>query len=357
VAPEATPNVWTRALDGSWRAPKISTDLMVKEAYAEPLDLAYDLAETFGIEGEDAALARYLVLNMGCPYRGASNDTGFLDGLALDTPWGNRGCTFCNVGPYERQTAEDRAGLVERQLSQLAQHGAYTRLVVLDEYVFRDLDTIVERVLTHTARHEAPIELLVRARVDYLFSCRENLESALALLKGRGTLSPYLIGFENFSDAELTRYNKGYSAHDAERAIGVIDELLAQYPQTLRITPSNGFILFGPWTTVSDLEDNLAAMRRTRFRRFRGGLTRSKLRLGLEAALWRRAEADGLLLEEFARPDEANAADTGYQAELPWRFADPQTARVWELLNGPERVAGHSDLDRLEAAILEVRAS
>ena len=68
-----------------------------------------------------------------------------------------------------------------------------------------------------------------------------------------------------------------------------------------------------------------------------------------------RARADGLLLEHHGRGDEDNAADTGYQAEIPYRFAHDDVARIWELLNGPEPITGDSEVDRLVQAIASVR--
>ena len=126
----------------------------------------------------------------------------------------------------------------------------------------------------------------------------------------------------------------------------------------LNLSPSQGFILFGPWTTLEDLEANAAALSMLDFRKLRGGLLGSKLRLNPDAALVAKADADGLLLTTHTRGDEDNATQTGYQAELPYRFADPETARVWALLNGPQRIPDHGDdVARLRDAITRVRAS
>ncbi len=347
------PNLHRRDPDGRWVPPPHSDPLSVATELGAPLDLAYDAAEVIGLSPEEAGSTRYLVMNMGCPYRGAPNTSAFLDGLSLPTAWGDRGCTFCNVGPYERQSAAERRALMDTQLAALAKRGTYERLVVQDEYIFRDLDTLVERLLAHGA---SGVEVMVRARVEYIESCEPQLVRALELLGDRGTITPYLIGFENFADAELARYNKGQTGADAEAAIARLDALAERWPG-LRMSPSQGFILFGPWTTLEDLDANVAAFRRVGFQRFRGRITRSKLRLNPDAALVARARADGLLVEAHARPDEDNAADAGYQAELPYRFQSPAVASVWELLNGPRPLAGRGgEVDRLSAAIAQVRA-
>ena len=115
------------------------------------------------------------------------------------------------------------------------------------------------------------------------------------------------------------------------------------------------FILFGPWTSLQDLERNLDALRNVSFGKYRGSITRSKLRLNPDAALLSRAKADGLLIEEYAQAHEDNAAGTGYQAEIPYRFLNDDVARVWSLLNGDNAVEGHDELDRLERAITITR--
>lgn len=345
-----TPNLWTRSEAGEWLPPPAVEPLAVAREMAAPLDLAYDLGCTVGLAPEEASGTRYLLMNMGCPYRGADNDSGFLAGLQTGTPWGDRGCTFCNVGPYEAQTGAERRALMERQLQALSGHGPYARLVVQDEYIFRDLDVLVELALAHAPRG---VELMVRARVEDLSRQQAVLQRALERLGDHGVITPYLIGFENFSDAELRRYNKGQTAAETEAAALLLLQLAERWPN-LGLSRSQGFILFGPWTTLEDLRLNALALRRVGFHRLRGGLTRSKLRLNPDAAILRRAEADGLVAPAHARPDEDNAAQTGYQAEIPYRFADPAAARVWELLNGPAPISGRDEIDRLARAIAEV---
>ena len=225
-------------------------------------------------------------------------------------------------------------------------------MVVQDEYIFRDLDTLVEQICQRDIRD---VDLMVRARVDYIERCEAQLVRALELLGDRGTITPYLIGFENFSDRELARYNKGQTSAEVEAAIARLDELAARHPN-LRLSQSQGFILFGPWTSLEDLELNAQAMRRVGFERLRGRFTSSKIRLNPDAALVQRARADGLVTDAFGRDDEGNAAATGYQAEIPYRFQDSRTARVWELLNGGADLGPGDEVTRLERAISLVRS-
>lgn len=343
-------NIYHRATSGDWIAPKESRPLAIGEYFQAPLRYAYDLVETFGVPADQVRQTRYLMLNMGCPYRGAQNATGFLDGLALPTPWGASGCTFCNVGPYEAQSAGDRRALIDHQLEALAAHGDYERLVVIDEFIFRDIDELAHALVRRGPRH---LEVLVRARVDYLETYDVQLSKALATLEGHASLTPYLVGFENFSDDELERYNKGQSAAQTLEGAKRLIALAERWPN-LNLSPSQGFILFGPWTTLRDLKLNAEALAQIDARALRGGITRSKLRLNPDAALIAKARADGLLLHTHLEANQDNAAETGYQAEVPYRFLDPQTEQVWRLLNGERSVQGRSELARLDAAIAMV---
>ena len=341
------PNLYRRSPQGAWVPPAETRPLSIQEQFSRPVHFAYGAVQVFGLPPQEVTKTRYLMLNMGCPYRGAANASVFLDGLTLPTTWGASGCTFCNVGPYEAQSASDRAALIETQLRALATHGDYERLVVIDEFVFRDLVTLAEAIVAYAPRG---VEVMVRARVDYLETYHDELIQALQRLDGHGSLTPYLVGFENFSDDELRRYNKGQSAAQTLSAAKTLIALSKRW-ENLNLSPSQGFILFGPWTTLEDLKRNADALAAVDFRTLRGGITRSKLRLNPDAALVARARADGLLIDTHRRSDEDNAAATGYQAELPYRFADKRTEAVWALLNGPQAVGGDTELARLRAAI------
>lgn len=346
------PNLYRRDEAGEWVPPVQSEPLQVAREFGAPTDMAYDRASFHGLSPLEASQTRYLVLNMGCPYRGAENTSGFFDDITVTTDWGDKGCTFCNVGPYERQTDRDRLASMERQLDAIIEHGAFQKLVVQDEYIFRDLDTLVEVLC---ARDIRGVDLMVRARVDYIERCERQLVRALEFLGDRGTITPYLIGFENFSDAELARYNKGQTGAEAESAIARLDALAQEHPN-LQLSQSQGFILFGPWTSLEDLEINVRAMSRVGFERLRGRFTSSKIRLNPDAALVHRAHADGLVTVAFGRDHEGNAAATGYQAEIPYRFQDSGTARVWELLNGGGDLGPGDEVQRLERAIAQARS-
>ena len=61
---------------------------------------------------------------------------------------------------------------MNRQLRALSIHGKFTRLVVQDEYIFRDLDILVDAAMEHC---QPGLDIMVRARVAYLESCTTSL--------------------------------------------------------------------------------------------------------------------------------------------------------------------------------------
>mgnify|MGYP003345195304 CR=1 FL=1 len=63
-------------------------------------------------------------------------------------------------------------------------------------------------------------ELLVQTRPDWFLETRGDFEAFLPDLEGLDArLSLYLVGFENFSQAELDRYDKGITVAQNREAI------------------------------------------------------------------------------------------------------------------------------------------
>jgi len=266
-----------------------------------------------------------VVANLGCAYRNVPDRSGVFDGVPMPPEVSTAGCTFCEVEAYERMTEDEAIGLLVRQIEAvLRDRPGVRQIAVKDDYAVRFLGKLGD------ALRALPLgdrEVLLSARADYLLQLRPEIEAALA---GRfpTPLGFYLIGFENFSDAELVRFHKGSSAAQLERVVLLMQDWAARFPRRFRVTPTGGFILFTPWTTLADLRINADAMRRLGFERFRGKALLSQLRLRPTLPLYWLAKRDGLLLEAFARPEDSDARRRGYDVDQPWRFADPKVAEV-----------------------------
>jgi hypothetical protein len=112
----------------------------------------------------------------------------------------------------------------------------------------------------------------------------------------------------------------------------------------------HGIILFHPWTTPASLLDNARAMRELRFHELRRYALRTRLRLYASVPLHALAERQGLLAERFDDGRVDRAVEQGYDASVPWRFADPRIEAVFRAAN---RVA-EAMPDLLDADVLEM---
>ena len=286
-------------------------------------------------------LRKHVVGNWGCAYRTAPNRSGFLSGLALPLGVVATGCTFCDRAAYQPASVEETLELEMQQLAQLRAHFPnVAKVVVIDEFGLRYVDRFA-REATRRGYHGT---YLWSGRPDHVLRWSERIARA-AQQAPRSRQVLYCIGIESFSDAELARMNKGLCAADLFRALGELDRLQAAHPNVL-VEDSFGFILLTPWTTVEDLRANVAAFRRIGFERFRAAAVDTWLRLYPQTGLYHRARQDGLLLA--TTPDDGHADEYGYEADAPWRFADPEVAEIARQLAGTR---GQARLRRLEALL------
>ena len=270
-----------------------------------------------------------------CVWRRDVRGSAFLAGCPLpdDGSVSLRGCSFCRIRKDAPRRAQARIWpSVERQLARLAAARPDARdWVLIDQAPFGYVQRLARR-LGELGLAGATLHL--QARVDVFLKNLTRFEQALAAARQAGVrLSPYLVGIESFSDAELVRLHKGVTAAQNERFLAELDGLAARWPDALSTEGwSFGFVLFTPWTTLADLETNLAAFRRVGMTRFRGDEILTKLRLTPDLPLYHKAATDGLLLPAWPHAFLSNAARWGYEAESPWRFADPAVQRVAELV-------------------------
>src|SRR5581483_5655478 len=103
------------------------------------------------------------------------------------------------------------------------------------------------------------------------------------------------------------------------------------------------FVLYNPWTELRDLSLNLQAIERTGLGEFRGQITRSKLRLYPDTALYYKARQEGLLAERFPYEAMDSARRYGYEAEVPWRFAHAATDAAYGAHDAVYRRIGRHD--------------
>lgn len=307
-------------------------------ALFHPVTAAVDLAQLAaapdGAEPTPTPYARFqLLTNRGCPWSAPVADNPVFAGLALPPGAADRGCSFCEMGgDYAPLAVADPLGHLVAQAAWYAAHAPGAELIVTDEAAFDYLGRLLERLRDAGL---AELTVLVKARVQGLLRRFDRFARGLERVHGtRLQVICFLIGVENFSDAELLRYNKGVSAEEILACLARLDALADAFPGqfTLRRYMSHGFILFNPWTTVADLAANAAVFNRPEIRALIAKAPFSRLRLYAWQPLAALAARDGLLLDDAA--PTALRTHLGYASdELPWRFADPRVALCYALVS------------------------
>jgi hypothetical protein len=264
-------------------------------------------SRTFSVEG-----------NVGCPYQADARDNPLYAGTVIPRRFG-KGCAFCTSGnAYQAGPPAETAAAVLEQIRYVRAHAPeLTRLVLKDQ---NPLAYLTEVVRTLADEGLGPFTLMLETRADWLTRNARRFDDALGAARAGGIrISPFLVGIESFSQAELDRYNKGTTAEANVEFIERLWSWRERYGETLDLeSASFGFVLFSPWTTLDDLEQNLRAIRKTRFDELRGKVLLSRARLYPDTALYYLAARDGLLTGSY-REGEDSSRRYGYYPAHPWR--------------------------------------
>ncbi len=318
--------------------------LLDRELPASPPAVRPNLAPVY-VADEDRPLRPSFPIkgSSGCPYSADARENPLFSSLPIPARFG-RGCSFCTTGnSYEHKKPADALASTLDQLRYLRAEAPHIELLVLrDQNPFAYLTELVE-----AAEHEklGPFTLLVESRADWWLQNSKRFERALASARRSSIrIAPFLVGVENFSQPELDRFNKGIAAELNVRFLHQLRAWAEDYAPALDLGQGAfGFILFTPWTTVQDLRENLRWIEDTRLHELRGRLLLSRARLYPDTALYYLAERDGLLVGQYAsRADDASAR-YGYLPAQPWRFADPEVARIAEVGGAVLERRGHRD--------------
>jgi uncharacterized radical SAM superfamily Fe-S cluster-containing enzyme len=284
-------------------------------------------------QGEAPPVRKTLDTNSGCPFSDpVEQNPAFVD-VDLSAPGvTKKGCAFCFMGgDYKALPARDT---VTAHLDQIAWYQAH--LPRLEEVVLRDqsaLRYLPELVRGAIARDLKPVGFLVPGRGDAILRWGPELREAAEAAQGTGFwFTLHLIGFESFSQAQLDLYNKGVTTDDYARALEQMRQLHAEFPDAFVLAKygASSFILFNPWTTLTQLQETVDFCRDHAVSDLAHGLTLTRLRLYPNLPLYWKARQEHLLAQSPA-PDDRGAAFTGYSAEAPWIYRDARIAAVEEL--------------------------
>ena len=258
-----------------------------------------------------------------------------------------KGCSFCATGGIPRRPAGEVLASVLAQLDNLLDHEPETaRIQLNDQNPFPYLVQFIERL---GARATRPMEVLIETRADWFLGSMVVMERALQAAERHGhRILLFLVGLESLSQKDLDLYNKGVTVEQNERTVLECRRLRRRYPKSYSDTPAAfGFILYNPWTELTDITLNLDAAERIGLQEFRGQVTRAKLRLYPDTALFYKAKHDGLLADRFSYEAMDSARRYGYEAEVPWRFARRETDRAYGVHDAIFRTVGKHEEVRM----------
>lgn len=263
-----------------------------------------------------------------------------------------KGCSFCASGGIGRMPAAETLRSVLAQVDNiLATSADVTEIQVNDQNPFPYLVPFIERVGERTKRS---VSILIETRADWLLGALPVMERALQTAGRLGhRVLLFLVGIESLSQKELDLYNKGVTVAQNERAVLECRRLRERYPGVYSADRAAfGFILYNPWTELRDIALNIEAAERIGMQEFRGQLSRAKLRLYPNTALYYKAKHEGLLAERFPYEAMDSARRYGYEAEVPWRFKHLATDRAYGVHDVIHRAVGkHEELKMLREVV------
>ncbi len=276
-------------------------------------------------------------VNPGCPWSGSVARNPEFAGADLSDPGlALRGCSFCmQDGRYSGLDAVAAVDRIALELEcWLDIHPWCRDMVLWDESPWRFLPTLVDRIAS-TAK--SPLAICFHARTDDMVARADTIREACAAARRHPdsgvTLAVTLIGFENYSAAELARMNKGATPADASAAIAACRRIADEFPEVFEFDrfKASSFILFSPWTTRADLQANIDGFVRDNILEFSTGMGLTRLRLYPGLPILALAARDGLLDNDAPGDQASSPGRFGYSTDVPWRFADPQVDRVYRL--------------------------
>jgi pyruvate-formate lyase-activating enzyme len=268
-----------------------------------------------------------------------------------------KGCSFCldNVGAFAAFPEEEVVASWLTQLRAVRRVRPNAREILLtDERPHPYLPALFRAVLDDPSLHG--IELLIKSRVDWLAEYADGaVRDACDLAAASGSvLHIYLVGFESFHQADLDLFNKAVSVADNVRAVELLRVLERRHPEAFeyRRHRAHGIVLFHPWTTLEGLLANARVMREVGFHELRSQALRTRLRLYGSVPLHALAERQCLLIEHFDEGRGDRAVEQGYDASVPWKFADSRIEAVYRAANAvADAFPQLSEADILEASV------
>ncbi len=290
-----------------------------------------------------------VLLGAECAYRRPLTGNPFFDELDEEDVMRHRGCSFCIREPGSdlgfdcktpaidlafKQIDGALACIHENRLLQDLHRGEEDprfHFLVQGALAFQRLDVFLKRLCSSP---RPPSAFLFSCRADELIAKRKIIEQWIPLLEEQEhAIHIWVMGVENFSTEENTRLNKGITPEQILAAARLAEELEAGHPTAFNFSRYGGFsfILFTPWSNLSDLKVNLRWARRVGISS-RSFFLRSRLQLVEGTPISLLAARHGLTVEHFSEPYfDSGCIQSQHETELSWRFRSPTVSLVYRL--------------------------
>ncbi|MDH7600872.1 MAG: radical SAM protein [Armatimonadota bacterium] len=228
-------------------------------------------------------------------------------------------CAFCSINEFYalcgQRGRRDRspANVVDEMEQVLSATG-------IDYFVFSDDDFIGPGEKCKMRAYAIADEILSRKlRIRFSFECRaDEVDRDLFKRLMEAGLDAVFIGIESGSPTQLERFRKGTTVEQNRAAVETIREL--------GLKMDVGFIMFDPYVTLEELEENMSFVRDLR-------LSVPMIRLQLYPGLpvIDRIREDGLLIEKGLDLDYRFKNPGVAQAYKAMRLSMAARAAVWKL--------------------------
>lgn len=246
--------------------------------------------------------------------------------------FGSRGCegncTFCDRNAlYNSTKGEQRFRSIDNIISEIdslvERFGC--RFITFSDSTFCGSKTILERLekLYFALKSKKYwVQFFINLRVEQI---NEEVLARLQQLKQVG-LSRVFIGIESFNEKDIRLYNKKTNVSANKKAIDLIDTL--RYNQEdYALDFEYGFILFNPYTTMKELENNIRELTNSSICA-NPNIISSRLVCNYIHPLTRKIYNDGLLTVAL---DECELSDK-CSFDIKYRFIDSHVERIYDII-------------------------
>jgi hypothetical protein len=297
-----------------------------------PLDEYAGLVELLGLPPMDSVTNVDLKIGAACSYQATIEANPFFAELASDPRFArHKGCAYCfnattkEASPLPGAPVRDRPDelLDELRSRRALLPGLKTVWMPFAEVFYDALTEAFDRSVGDPVWQG--LTMSMQCRPDVIVKRRGDIEQlAQKAARAETVIKIAVVGYENFSPAELQRLNRGVTPDDLASAAAILGTWSHEPVPGLEVRgyiPS--FILFNPWTSLEDLELNLREIEHN-------GLSSAnieRMRIGSATPLYEMARRAKLTQ---SAPVRLAVHPNGYFSETGYVFRDARVAAACE---------------------------